>query len=288
MKSVVIFLLISLSTTWLYAQEGTIAYKVENYEFSYTDNLKLKTNCEMADLIIVKGNGDKVTIKCTYSAKHSDKQVAAKELGRHNIRVKKTLNEIFVSNFFTVMKGEGEPKAKLNVKFEISIPKQVHLETDNNFGSTRVENLSIRGKIQQDFGKLELKKVIANMELSGKLCDMSVVNSTGILHCTNKTGDILIDQFNGKEISLKNSNAQIKLNAIQSDVSINVELSNCTMVCSNMNYQQRALDIRSYKEPIKVNGSLVVESKNNYFTILNKKSASLFQVKADYSKITLN
>lgn len=288
MKRIILYILLAFLGHDGLAQDATVAYKVENYDFLYSPNLKIKTNCEMADIIFVKGSGDKVIIKCTYSAKHVDKLVASKELGRHNIRVKKTLNEIFISNYFTVQKGETEPKAKLNVKFEISIPQQVHLETDNNFGSTLVENLSIRGTIQQDYGKLELKKVIANVDIQGKLCDMQILQSKGMVRCSNKSGDITVEQFSGKELQIKNTNAQLKLMSIQPEVALDLDLSNCSLTCSNMSYNQRSLDISSYKEPIKTASSLNVSIKNNYYTILTTKNAPLLKIKATYSKINLN
>lgn len=126
------------------------------------------------------------------------------------------------------------------------------------------------------------------MDLKGKLCEMNIVQSKGIVHCFNKSGDMLIDQFSGKEIQIQNSNAQIKLVGIMPEIDLNIELNNCSLQCSNMSYQQRSLDISSYKEPIKSPPALTVVSKNNYYTILTTKNASTFKIKANYSKILLN
>ena len=156
MKHLLSLILVLLFFLGANAQEQNVAYKTKTYSYHYNTHISIKTNCEMAELVFTKNTGNTIEIKCTYSAKHNDKAIATRELERHNILVRKTLNDIYISNYFTISNNEKEPNAKLKIKFEISIPESVSIDIHNNFGSFSATNIELQGSINQDFGKIEL------------------------------------------------------------------------------------------------------------------------------------
>ncbi|HPI53934.1 MAG TPA: hypothetical protein PLU10_04530 [Chitinophagaceae bacterium] len=287
MKHIIILITAMVISITSFSQEANVAYKVANYDFKYSHNLKIKTNCEMAELIFSKGGGDKIEIKCTYSAKHADKSIATKELQRHSIRVRKTLNEIFISNYFTISGGENEPKAKLKIKFEITIPDSVNLDIQNNFGSCKFINVNAKGNLNQDFGKIDITNMNGNLKIKGNLTEVTISKFTGGLDIRNKSGDINTTDIKGSLLFIQNSNANIALNNIDNTVNVKLQLSNCQLTCKNINYAKHSLSIESYKTPILQNANLTVEKKGEYYYINSLKALPGFIIKASHSTIHL-
>lgn len=287
MKYLFILSLVITSLQSVMAQESNVAFKVSDYSYKYSHNLKVKTNCEMAEIILTKGGSDKVDIKCTYSAKHADKGVATRELQRHNIRVRKTLNEIFISNFFTIVGNEKEPKAKLKIVFEISIPDSVNVDIENNFGSCKVVNLRARGSINQDFGKVDLVNVNGNLKIKGDLSELNISKFNGSLDIRHKSGDIMANDVKGNLLFIQNSNAKINLSNIDNSVNVKMYLSNCELKCKSINYSKHSVSVESYKEPIIQEGNMPVEKKGELYFIHMEKPLPGFIIKASYSKINL-
>lgn len=272
---------------YLTAQEASVAYKTSTYAYSYNKNLKLSMNCEMAEIIIGKCTGKTIEIKCTYSARHIDKSVAAKELERHNILVSKTLNDIYISNYFTLLKGELEPQAKLKVKIEILIPDYIKIDIKNNFGSCNIKGLPLKGTLNQSFGKVDLQQVKADIILKCELSDIQLTQYEGSLDLRNKSGDVSVKNFEGKLLFIENSHASIDLDGIANSVNVKLILKNCQLNCTHIDYQKHAINIDSYKENINTNQSIVLEKKGDYFKTSSSAALPGFIIKSLYTKINL-
>lgn len=281
-----LILALAFSTIAL-GQEANVAYKVSNYDFNTSHNLKIKTNCEMAELVFIKGGTNKVNIKCTYSAKHADKAIATKELQRHAIRVRKTLNEIFISNYFTIAGGENEPKAKLKIKFEITIPDSVNVDIQNNFGSCKFINVNAKGSLNQDFGKVDISNMNGNIKIKGNLTELTISKFNGSLDIRNKSGDITTTDIKGSLLFIQNANANLTLTNIDNSVNVKLLLNNCQLNCKNINYSKHAMNIESYKQPITQNANLTVEKKGDYYYINTTKTLPGFIIKASHSILNL-
>ncbi len=287
MKHLIILIVLFIGMHHAWAQESNVAFKVSDYNYNYGRNLKIKTNCEMADIVITKGGTDKVTIKCTYSAKHADKGVATRELQRHNIRVRKTLNEIFISNFFTIVGSENEPKAKLKIIFEITIPDSVNLDIQNNFGSSKLVNVKAKGTINQDFGKVDLVNAQGSLKIKGDLTGLNISKFNGSLEIRNKSGDIMASDVKGNLLFIQNSNAKISLNNIDHSVNVKMLLSNCEVKCKNINYAKHSVSVESYKQPILQEGNMPMERKGDLYFIHMEKPLPGFVIKATHTTLNL-
>jgi hypothetical protein len=270
------------------SQEASVAYKTNTYSYKYNKNLKLKMNCEMADIIISKSNGNTIEIKCTYSARHAEKSVATNELERHHILVSKTLNDVYISNYFTLLKGENEPKAKLKVKFEIFVPDFIKLDIRNNFGSCGINSLYVKGEIEQSFGKIDLQKASGDLILNCELSDVKLMLFDGNITLKNKSGDITVKNMSGTSLSIENSNANIDIDGLANSVNTKLILNNCKLHVKGIDYQKHALNIDSYKEPIVNNQNFKVDKKGNYFKYITSGTLPSFTIKSLYTKINLN
>jgi hypothetical protein len=286
MKKIILLILLFLPTILL-AQDASVAYKTNAYTYRYTKNLKLKMNCEMAEIIITKGTSNSIEIKCTYSARHANKNTATKELERHNIMVSKTLNDIYISNYFTILKGESEPQAKLKVKFEISIPDFIKIDIKNNFGSCNITDIAMKGSITQSFGKVGLQQLKADLVLKCELSDIKLSQYDGSFELHNKSGDVSVTNFEGKLLFIENSNSSIDLDGIANSVNTKLVLNNCQLQCKHIDYQKHAVNIDSYKESINNNQNFIVEKKGNNFTVKSNTALPGFIIKALYTKINL-
>lgn len=286
MKQLILLLMVFFCAPGI-AQEASVAYKTSTYSYSYNNNLKLKMNCEMAEIIISKSNGNTIEIKCTYSARHIEKSIAAKELDRHHILVSKTLNDIYVSNYFTLLKGESEPQAKLKVKFEISIPDYIKIDIKNNFGSCNIKGLPLKGTLAQSFGKVDLQQVNADLVLKCELSDIKLSQYEGSMELRNKSGDVSVKNFNGKLLFIENSHANIELDGIANSVNVKLVLNNCQLTCKHIDYQKHAINIDSYKENISTNQSIKIEKKGDYFKASTTTALPGFIIKSLYTKINL-
>lgn len=270
------------------AQEASVAYKTSTHNYSYNKNIKLKMNCEMAEIIIAKSNSKNIEIKCTYSARHTDKSIATKELERHQIMVSKTLNDIYISNYFTLLKGESEPQAKLKVKIEILIPDEIKIDIKNNFGSCNIKELPLKGTLNQSFGKVDLKQLSADLILKCELSDIKLTQYIGSIQIRNKSGDVNIKNFEGKLLFIENSHANIELDGIANSVNVKLILNNCQLNCKHIDYPKHALNIDSYKENINTSTSIQIEKKGDYFKAVTTLPLPGFIIKSLYTKINLN
>lgn len=242
----------------------------------------------MADIKITKGNVNKVEIKCTYSARHVDKNVATKELERHQILVSKTLNDIYISNYFTILKGEQEPKAKLKIKIEITVPSDIKIDIKNNFGSCSISGLNIKGNVDQSFGKIDFQKLNAELMLKCELSDIKLINYTGSMDLRNKSGDVEVKNFDGKLLFIENANASIDIDGISNSVNTKLMLNNCKLVVRGVDYQKHAVNIDSYKEIISHNQNWKVEKKGDNYKVISTTALPGFIIKSVYTKINLN
>lgn len=287
MKKVLLLLLL-FTPMCLFSQDASVAYKTSTYTYHYNKNIKLKMNCEMAEINITKNSSNNIEIKCTYSAKHNNKNTATKELNRHNILVSKTLNDIYVSNYFTMLKGESEPQAKLKVKFEISVPDYIKVDIKNNFGSCTINGLTMKGTLVQSFGKVDLQQLKADLVLKCELSDIKLTQYHGSIDLRNKSGDVSVKNFEGELLFIENNNANIEIDGIANSVNTKLVLNNCQLQCKHIDYQKHAVNIDSYKESINNNQNFSIEKKGEYYKIITNTALPGFIIKALYTKINLN
>lgn len=271
----------------LFAQEASVAYKTISYSYNYNKNIKLKMNCEMAEIVIAKCTGKTIEIKCTYSAKHADKNLAVKELERHQILVSKILNDVYISNYFTLLKGEIEPQAKLKIKMEIMVPNDIKIDIKNNFGSCSIKGLPLKGTLNQSFGKVDLQQINADLMLKCELSDITLMQYDGSAEILNKSGDVNIKNYTGKMLFIENSNANIDLESISNSVNIKLNLTNCRLHCKQIDYQKHALNIDSYKENINTNQKIKIEKKGDNYKAITTVPFPSFTIKSLYTKINL-
>jgi hypothetical protein len=287
MKKTLLFLLL-LVHSLLFAQEASVAFKTNTFSYKYNKALKIKMNCEMAEIIISKSSGNTVEIKCTYSARHTEKTTATKELDRHHILVSKTLNDIYVSNYFTLLQGENEPKAKLKVKFEILVPEMIKIDIKNNFGSFAINGISVKGNVEQSFGKVDLEKIVGDLILKCELSDVKLNAFAGKLELRNKSGDVTINNFDGQSLLIENSNATIEINGISNSVNTKLVLNNCKLNAKGVDYQKHSININSYKEFINNNENFNIEKKGDYYNFIQSNTFPSFNIKSVFTKINLN
>ncbi len=270
------------------AQEANVAFKVLEYHYKYNKNIHLNANCELADLEFTHSNGTEVYIKCTYSARHADKSIATQELSRHQILVRKTLNDILLSNYFTINSGETEPKAKLRIKFEIALPDGITVDIHNNFGSVSIINVPIKGTITQDYGKVLLQKVAAPLVIKGQLTLMNIQDMSGNLEVKNKSGDISIVRYTGSSLKLTNANANVTIDQIANTTQVQLTLSHGELLMKNMDYNQHELQIESYKIPIVARKDIApIDYKGDYYRISKSRPLPLLKITSTYTKIQL-
>jgi hypothetical protein len=292
MKHLLSFILLLLFFLGANAQEQNVAYKTKTYSYHFNKHISIKTNCEMAELVFTKNNGNTIDIKCTYSAKHNDKAIATRELERHNILVRKTLNDIYISNYFTISNNEKEPNAKLKIKFEISIPESVSIDIHNNFGSFSATNIELKGSINQDFGKIELTAITGDLKIISNLTDVVSDIYSGKLEIRNKSGDVLIKNTKGNNalLFIDNTNAKISLQNIASSVNVKLHISNCTVSLEKVELEKHNVLIESVKQPIIADSKYKLENKNNkYYLLLNAdKPLPGFIIQSTFSNIKIN
>ena len=292
MKQLLFFLLLLTYALVSYAQEQSVAYQTKQYSYSYSKHISIKSNCEMADIVFVKSTGKSIEIRCTYSAKHTDKSIAAKELERHNILVRENFNDIYISNYFTISSDENEPKAKLKIKFEISIPDEVSLEIHNNFGSFIASNVSLKGIVYQDFGKIELNNLSGDLKIISNLTNIFSDNYSGKLEIRNKSGDVTIKNEKGNNalLFIENTNAKINLQNISTSVSVKIHISNCTINIDKNDLENHAVNIESINQPIIVDSKYKTELKGNKYNLLinAEKPLPSFLIQSTLSTIKIN
>ncbi|MDZ7935144.1 MAG: hypothetical protein U5M51_09310, partial [Emticicia sp.] len=107
-------------------------------EIIYSAGSKINLNAKKADIIIKGKATDKISILVKLIAKHTDRNIAEKELSYLNYELKNASGVIDLSNTYEIPKAVGKLKSQVNTVYEITIPNKTNLLIINSFGNISV------------------------------------------------------------------------------------------------------------------------------------------------------
>ena len=195
---IVVMLTILFSTSLLHAQEKLLVAEKsisKTLPFSVQDELKITG--DKADIVMSGWDKNFIQVKITLSAKHSDKQVAEKELGYMKYSLTKENNQIEVMNTFVIPDQVARLQSRMTVLFEIKIPANAKVYFQNKYCTIRLSDLTANANMQLQFGHVELNRVSGKLAIENHFGEVQGSDINAQLTCKTDKSFINLQELKG-------------------------------------------------------------------------------------------
>jgi hypothetical protein len=195
---VIVVLTVLFSTISLHAQEKLqVAEKSLSKTLPFSTQDELKITGDKADIVMSGWDKDFIEIKITLSARHSDKQIAEKELGYMKYSLTKESNLIEVMNTFIIPDHVTRLQSRMTVLFEIKIPANARVHFKNKYCTIRLSDLTANATMQLEFGRVEMNRVSGKFSIENHFGDVQGSDINAQLTCRTDKSFINLQELKG-------------------------------------------------------------------------------------------
>lgn len=146
-------------------QKDNTVSKVVNKSIPWLPDDELSIVGEKADISVKGWEKSYVQMKLIFSAIHSDKNIAARELQYMQYSLSKEDKIIELRNAFHLPYEVDRLHSKLNVSIELMVPSQIRLMLDNKYGTVELTQLTKKVAVSVSFCDLILNNIQGEMSL---------------------------------------------------------------------------------------------------------------------------
>ncbi len=271
-----------------FAQIQVVTKSIQK-EIVYSVGSKINLNAKKADIIIKGKSQDNITVLVKLIAKHSDRNIAEKELNYLNYEIKNNGNTIDLSNAYNIPKVVGKLQSQVNTVYEITLPSKANMLIINSFGDISVKDFSGELGIKFNFGKLNLTDVSGKINIESSFGDVYAENLDGSLFC--KSEKAIIELYNPRgNTFLESKYGSVKLNLFSSLDKLIVNAARSSIELNVRRFEDFRFDLEANFAKISA-PSAYREFVSNYINqetlLYEPKGKPLIQIHNSYSPITL-
>ncbi len=166
-------------------------------KFDYKTGDEINIEGEKAEVSIESWKKQQIFIKIELVAKHPEKAVAEKDLGKLTYEAKREKNKIYLRNFVSVPEGQIKPQSKLSVKYTILLPETCPVYLKNHFGSASISNLTNSLRVNSKFSKIDLVDIQGLIEVTTRFGDLIGERLDGRMSVNARRSDVMLHDIRG-------------------------------------------------------------------------------------------
>jgi hypothetical protein len=166
-------------------------------KFDYKTGDEINIEGEKAEVSIESWQKQQISIKVELIAKHPEKAIAEKDLGKLTYEAKREKNKIYLRNFISVPEGQAKPQSKLSVKYTIFLPETCPVYLKNHFGSATISNLTNSLRVNSKFSKIDLIDIQGLIEVTTRFGDLIGERLDGRMSVNARRSDVMLHDIRG-------------------------------------------------------------------------------------------
>lgn len=183
----------------LIAQSGSVQVVTKRIDktFSYRDGYEVSVDGVRAEVRIETWSKPEIKVQIEFSAKHSKKDQAEKDLEKMRYRADKEKNKIYLRNYLDIPDGSPEPQSQLKALYVITMPEECPIYIKNNYGLIDVKDLYSNLKLNSRFSKIGLENIKGNIDINTSFGDLMAEKLDGNIKLLSRRSDITLKQMRG-------------------------------------------------------------------------------------------
>ena len=183
-----------------FAQNGTMQVVTKRIDktFSYRDGYSLNIEGERAEVRVETWSKPEIKIQIVFTAKHSKKEQAEKDLEKMRYITNKEKNKIYLRNYLDVSEGSPEPQSLMTATYVITMPEECPIYIKNNYGLIDAKNLMSNMKLNTRFSRIGLENIIGDIDINTSFGDLFADNLDGNIKVVSRRSDITLKHMRGR------------------------------------------------------------------------------------------
>jgi len=167
--------------------------KIIERQLDYHAGGQINIKAEKAKISLKGWSKNQISLTLKLISKHPKKEVALKELVYSHYDISHQGRDQFITNYFHSNENYSRVKSNLLVEYTLYVPRKCRVSIDNRYGTVNIEGVD------------------AEISLSGKFCDIKLMDVKGILDLQSDLGDVYALNLNVVgNLTLHNANLDLK------------------------------------------------------------------------------
>ena len=179
-----------------FAQNGTMQVVTKRIDktFSYRDGYSLNIEGERAEVRVETWSKPEIKVQIVFTAKHSKKEQAEKDLEKMRYITNKEKNKIYLRNYLDVPEGSPELQSQLIANYVIMMPEECPIYIKNNYGLIDAKDLMSSLKLNTRFSRIGLENIIGDIDINTSFAD----NLDGNIKIVSRRSDMTLKHMRGR------------------------------------------------------------------------------------------
>ncbi|HEY3404726.1 MAG TPA: hypothetical protein VGK59_15155 [Ohtaekwangia sp.] len=289
----ILLLILTLATGAVQAQGVVQAGNVVSRNISKTIALQtsdvLSIKGEKAYIRLTGWDKPHAALKITFSAEHPDKAVAQAELEYIHYSLSREKNIVELQNAFLLPSRIDRIQSRVNVSFELMVPRKATLSVYNRYGDTEIRDVSGTLSLNLEFSDLLLDHVSGKINVRSSYSDIrGQALSPASFTSDDEESKYVLTLDNGSyRFNSRHSDLDLTLGNIQS-LSVNAAHTDITIQPANYllyNYQLVSREGKIFV-PRQLN-AVIKENNQSRFVLTHAPANPLIDIKTTFNTITL-
>jgi hypothetical protein len=170
----------------------------------------LYIQAEKADIELVAWDKPDISVILELSARHPDKAIATRDLGKVQYITDRSGKDYFLRNYILLKAGESKPLSNIKARYVIHLPATCSVDLKNTFGTiqmkgltnnlkldadfctTSMVNIQGKGVLETSFGELKATEIVGNFSFSSDHTNISLESIGGAIRMNTLYGNVEI------------------------------------------------------------------------------------------------
>lgn len=183
-----------------FAQNGTMQVVTKRIDksFSYREGYSLNIEGERAEVRVETWSKPEIKVQIIFTAKHSKKEQAEKDLEKMRYITNKEKNKIYLRNYLDVPEGSPELQSQLIANYVIMMPEECPIYIKNNYGLIDAKDLMSSLKLNTRFSRIGLENIIGDIDINTSFGDLFADNLDGNIKIVSRRSDMTLKHMRGR------------------------------------------------------------------------------------------
>lgn len=248
----------------------------------------LYIQAEKADIELVAWDKPDISVILELSARHPDKAIATRDLGKVQYITDRSGKDYFLRNYILLKAGESKPLSNIKARYVIHLPATCSVDLKNTFGTIQMKGLTNNLKLDADFCTTSM----VNIQGKGVL-----ETSFGELKATEMAGNFSFSSDH-TNISLEGIGGAIRMNTLYGNVeiapspgltSLAIHSKKAVVTMVTKNWQHFDYDISSAYTTMKLPNGFKWKRNTPDFkdAFYSKNQLANIQISAEFGNLTI-
>lgn len=250
---------------------------------------ELHINAEKADIELIAWDKPEISVSMELSARHPDKAMATKDLGKLQYLADKSGRDYYLRNYILLKDGESKPVSNLKTKYTIYLPVRCAVDLKNTFGTIIMKGLSTNIQLKADFCTTSLWNLKGNGAFETTFGDLKTSDVAGRFTFISDHTNLRLEGIGGA-IKLNTSYGLVEILPSTALTSLGIQSRKATVNLSTRNWQMFDYKINSAYSQVQLPNGFrwkrnTVDFKDAFFA--GKNQVASVQINAEFGNIMI-